>query len=154
MFVMIKDAYPQVVRNMESSGNESWEPSGDVKKFHRLLEKVKHPLYANCEKYSSLSFIVKLLHIKCVSWWSNKSFSMLMELLKDAFLMCDRLPNSNYEAKKIVSDLGLHYEKIDACNKDCALYYKKYLEATQSPVCKLSRWQLKKGGKRKNKKVP
>ena len=41
MFVMIKDAYPQVVCNMESSGNESWEPSGDVKKFHRLLEKVK-----------------------------------------------------------------------------------------------------------------
>ena len=68
--------------------------------------------------------------------------------------MCDRLPSSNYEAKKIVNDLGLHYEKIDACNKDCALHYKKYLEATQSPVCKLSRWQQNKGDKGKNKKVP
>ena len=77
----------------ESSGNEPQEPNGDAKKFYRLLEEVKQPLYPNCEKYSSLSFIVKLLHIKCVSSWSNKSFSMLMELLKDAFPMCERLPS-------------------------------------------------------------
>ena len=154
MFDMIKDAYPQVVHGKESSGNEPQEPNGDAKKFYRLLEEVKQPFYPNCEKYSSLSFIVKLLHIKCISSWSNKSFSMLMELLKDAFPMCERLPSSNYEAKKIVNDLGLHYEKIDACKDDCALYYKEYLEVTQCPVCKLSRWQPNKGVKGKNKKVP
>ncbi|XP_030931212.1 uncharacterized protein LOC115957126 [Quercus lobata] len=77
-----------------------------------------------------------------------------MELLKDAFPMCERLPSSNYEAKKIVNDLGLHYEKINVCKDDCALYYKEYSEATQCPVCKLSRWQPNKGGKGKNKKVP
>ena len=65
---------------------------------------------------------------------------MLMELLKDAFPMCERLPSSNYEAKKIVNDLGLHYEKIDACKEDCALNYKEYSETTQCTVCKLSRW--------------
>ena len=93
MFDMIKDAYPQVVCGRESSENEPQEPNGDAKKFYRLLEEIKHPLYPDCEKYSSLSFIVKLLHIKCVSSWSNKSFSMLMELLKDAFPMCERLPS-------------------------------------------------------------
>ena len=143
-----------MVRGRESSGNEPQEPNGDAKKFYRLLEEVKQPLYPDCEKYSSLSFIVKLLYIKCVSSFSNKSFSMLMELLKDAFPMCERLPSLNYEAKKIVNDLSLHYEKIDVCKKDCALYHKEYSDATQCPVCKLSRWQLKKGGKRKNKKVP
>ena len=51
---------------------------------------------------------------------------MLMELLKDAFPMCERLPNSNYVAKKIVNDLGLHYEKIDVSKDDCALYYKEF----------------------------
>ncbi|KAF3955592.1 hypothetical protein CMV_019200, partial [Castanea mollissima] len=60
MFDMIKDAYPQVVRDKESSGNEPQEPNGDAKKFYRLLEAVKQPLYPDCEKYSSLSFIVKL----------------------------------------------------------------------------------------------
>ena len=52
MFDMIKDAYPQVVCG---------------KKFYRLLEDVKQPLYPDCEMYSSLSFIVKLLHIERVS---------------------------------------------------------------------------------------
>ena len=65
--------------------------------------------------------------------------------------LCERLPSSNYEAKKAVNDLDLHYEKIDACKKDCALYYKEYLDATQCLVCKLSRWQPKNGGKGKNK---
>ena len=68
--------------------------------------------------------------------------------------MCERLPSSNYEAKKIVNDLGLHYEKIDACTDDCALYYKEYSKATQCPICKLLRWQPNKGGKGKHKKVP
>ena len=55
MFDMIKDAYPQVVRGRESSGNEPQERNGDAKKFYRLLEEVKQPLYPDCEKYSSLS---------------------------------------------------------------------------------------------------
>ena len=93
MFDMIKDAYQQVVCGRESSENDPQESDGDAKKFYILLEEVKQPLYPDCEKYSSLSFIVKLLHIKCVSSWSNKSFSMLMELFKDAFPMCERLPS-------------------------------------------------------------
>ncbi|ESR64861.1 hypothetical protein CICLE_v10010473mg, partial [Citrus x clementina] len=76
---------------------------------------VEQPLYPNCEKYSNLSFVVKLMHIKCINGWSNKSFNMLLELLKDVFPMCKTMPTSNYKAKKIVNDLGLHYEKIDAC---------------------------------------
>ena len=68
--------------------------------------------------------------------------------------MCERLPSSNYEAKKIVNDLGLHYEKIDACTDDCTLYYKEFSKATQCPICKLLRWQPNKGGIGKNKKVP
>ena len=67
MFDTIKDAYPQVVHGRESSGNEPQEPNEDAKKFYRLLEEVKQALYLDCEKYSSLSFIVKLLQIKCVS---------------------------------------------------------------------------------------
>ena len=42
---MIKDAYPHMVRDRESSGSEPQEPNGDAKKFYRLLEEVKQPLY-------------------------------------------------------------------------------------------------------------
>ncbi|KAK3219230.1 hypothetical protein Dsin_013200 [Dipteronia sinensis] len=53
--------------------------------------------------------------------------------------------------KKIIKDLGLHYEKIDACNNDCIIYYKEYGEALECPVCRLPRCQPKgKSGKGKN----
>ncbi|KAK3183738.1 hypothetical protein Dsin_031024 [Dipteronia sinensis] len=74
-------------------------------------------------------------------------------MLKDAFLMCNKLPTSHYEAKKIIKDLGLHYEKIDACDNDCIIYYKEYGEALECPVCRLPRWQPK-GKSRKGKNVP
>ena len=64
--------------------------------------------------------------------------------------MCEKLPTSNYRAKKIVKDLGLHYEKIDMCKNYCMIYYKEDVKATQCQVCGLSRWKsIMKGGKGK-----
>lgn len=69
--------------------------------------------------------MVKLLHIKGVNCWSNQFFNLLLELLQDVFSMCEKKPISNYKTKKIIKDLSLHYEKIDACKNDCVIYYKK-----------------------------
>ncbi|GMY20189.1 hypothetical protein FCV25MIE_15428 [Fagus crenata] len=128
---MIQHTYPHVMDGEEESRSEPQEPNEDVKKFYRLLEESEKPLYEGCEKYSNLAFIVKLMHIKCINCWSKNSFNMLLELLKDAFPMCETLPTSNYGAKKIVGDLGLHYEKIDACENDYMLYYKENSKAYQ-----------------------
>ena len=89
-------------------------------------------IFTSMHSHSIDEDMKSIVHIFC-----NNRYHRILDEVQT---MCDRLPSSNYEAKKIVNDLGLHYEKIDACNKDCALYYKKYLEATQSPVCKLSSW--------------
>ncbi|KAL5781632.1 hypothetical protein ACOSP7_006661 [Xanthoceras sorbifolium] len=131
------------------------DPNADAQNFYDLLAESEQPLYPNCEKYSNLSFVVKLMHIKCINGWSNKSFIMLLEFLKDAFPMCDKLPTSNYDTKKMVRDLGLHYVKIDACKNDCILYYKEYAKASECPICELPRWmQTRKVGNDKAKKVP
>ena len=139
----------------EASRSEPQEPNEDAKKFYRLLEELEKPLYEGCEKYSNLAFIVKLMHIKCINCWSNNSFNMLLELLKDAFPMCETLPTLYYGAKKIVGGLGLHYGKIDACENDCMLYYKENSKANQCSICHLSMWKTNnKDGKRNGKKVP
>ena len=83
------------------------------------------------------------MHVKYINGWSNKSFDTLLEILKDAFPLCEKLPTSNYDAKKIVKDLSLHYEKIDACMNNCIIYYKEYANASQCPTCGLSRWKTK-----------
>ncbi|WMV49961.1 hypothetical protein MTR67_043346 [Solanum verrucosum] len=53
-----------------------------TEKFFSLLKEVELELYPG-SKYSLLSFLVRLLHLKCLNGWSNKSFSMLLELIKD-----------------------------------------------------------------------
>lgn len=76
------------------------EPNEEAEKFYRLLKDAEQEFYAGCNKFLRLSFIVKLLHIKCLSGWSNKSFTMLLDVLKDALPEGETLPNSYYKAKK------------------------------------------------------
>ncbi|KAI5324104.1 hypothetical protein L3X38_033177 [Prunus dulcis] len=51
------------------------------------------------------------------------------------------LPSSMYETKKILSALGMSYEKIHACPNDCILYKKDYEDSTNFPTCGVSRWK-------------
>ncbi|GKC33034.1 hypothetical protein Tco_1040328 [Tanacetum coccineum] len=78
--------------------------------YKRLLEECDKELYAGC-KYSNLSLTLHLYHIKCIGGISNKTFSMILELFRDAFPHLTALPTSTNEAKKFTKDLGLGYEK-------------------------------------------
>ena len=52
-----------------------------------------------------------------------------------------KLPKEHYEAKKIVRDLSLGYEKIHACPNDCILFWKENVNLEACPCCKVSRWK-------------
>ena len=90
------------------------EPNTEVQKFYELLKEAEIELYPGCTKILKVSFIVLLFHLKCLNGWSNKSFDMLLELLKEALPVGEMLPKNHYESKKILWDPGLHYKKIDA----------------------------------------
>ena len=62
--------------------------------------------------------------IKIHNGWSNKSFDMLLELLKASFPMGTTILSSFYEAKQKLCDLGLGYETIYAYKYNCILYWK------------------------------
>jgi hypothetical protein len=53
------------------------------------------------------------------------------------------MPRSRYEARKIVSDMGLDYVSIHACPCDGILYYGNYANLTYCPLedCGLSRYK-------------
>ncbi|KAJ9561926.1 hypothetical protein OSB04_007086 [Centaurea solstitialis] len=95
----------------------SSEPNEEAKKFYKLLEDAEKELYPGCKKFSVLSFIVRLLHSKCVGKCNDKGFTMLLDTLIEAFPDAS-IPKSLYEMKKIIKNLGLSYEKIDACPND------------------------------------
>ncbi|XP_021863694.2 uncharacterized protein [Spinacia oleracea] len=124
------------VNNELPSSNSSEE---DVK-YKRLREAADEGLYEGCTTFSKLSFILHLFHLKCMFHWSAESFTKLLELLIDAFQIKE-FPSSYYEGKKTVNDLGLGYEKIDACPNNCILYWGVFAEKDECHVCHTSRWK-------------
>jgi hypothetical protein len=115
--------------------------------FHEFLNDGNQSLYEG-SKYTKLEFLIKLYHIKVLCKLSDKSMTMILDLLRDAFEQA-KLPHSFYEAKKIINKLGLNYTKIDVCPKDCMLYLgddEKNLQTCKH--CGTSRWDPKKTKKK------
>jgi hypothetical protein len=55
-------------------------------------------------------------------WWSNTTFSFLLEFINELLPSDAPLPKDTYEAKKYMRDLELGYEKIMACRNECMLF--------------------------------
>ena len=117
------------------------ELNDEAKKFYNFLEDAEKELYPGYTKFTKLAFIIRLIHMKCLNGWSNKSFTMLLELLKEALLEGDNFPSNYYEVKKILRDLGLDYKKIDACPQNCMLFTKDNANADKCNICGTSRWK-------------
>ncbi|XP_058181124.1 uncharacterized protein LOC131299553 [Rhododendron vialii] len=144
--------------NGTTGSSSNYGPDEKTKKFFSLLKEAERELYPGCSKFSTLSFIVRLLHIKTLSGWTDKSFTMLLELLKEAFPEGDTLPKSFYATRVLLKDLGLDYHKVDACPKDCSLYWKDTADRDNCIVCHHPRYkQFEKEeieAKKKQKKIP
>ncbi|XP_073047517.1 uncharacterized protein [Primulina eburnea] len=123
-----------------SENKHGEEPNDEAKKFYRLLKDSEQPTYPGCDT-SKLSVLVKLLHIKSIGRWSNDSFDMLLQLLKQILPIGSNLPESYYDSKKIIKDLGLSYQKIDVCKNDCMLYWKEEDKSNMCKICGASRWK-------------
>ncbi|KAL5731312.1 hypothetical protein ACHQM5_004054 [Ranunculus cassubicifolius] len=77
----------------ESSSSEppNDEPNEEARKFYKLLKEADTPLYPGSTKSSKLSFLIRLVHVKCLSGGSNNSFDLfacthnLLSLLNKVF---------------------------------------------------------------------
>nr|XP_016477883.1 PREDICTED: uncharacterized protein LOC107799304 [Nicotiana tabacum] len=127
---IIHDAcgYTNMEDNNSNNSVDNEEPNIHTTKFYKLLEDAETELYPGCKKVSKLSFVVKPLHLKCLNHWSNKSMDALLSFFKEVLPEGSFVPNSFYEAKKVLCDLSLGYTKIDACRNDCILYWRDYAD--------------------------
>ena len=105
----------------------------------KLLNDANQLCYEGCKHFSKLLVIVHLYHMKCLNGWTNKSFTKLLQFLLDFLPSNAKLPKYCYEARKIIKDLGLSYEKIHACPKDCILYWKENANLETCLNCNHSR---------------
>ncbi|CAL2238671.1 unnamed protein product [Prunus armeniaca] len=99
------------------------------------------PLYLGCSKYTKLSALVKLYHLKEKHGMNDVCFTKLLILQGDLLPYENTIHSSMYEAKKTLSALGMSYEKIHAYPNDWILHRKDYEDSTHCPTCGISRWK-------------
>ncbi|XP_062085975.1 uncharacterized protein LOC133792082 [Humulus lupulus] len=109
-------------------------------KYDALFESLHKPLYNNCKGFSVLSAIVKLMNLKVLNKWTDKSFDGLLECLTEILPEGNQCPGNYYQTSKLLCEVGLGYEQIDVCQYDCALFYGENANAVSCPVCKSSRY--------------
>ena len=83
-----------------------------------------------------LSAVTQLLNLKSEFNMSVSCYDRMIAIIKSMLLESERLPENLYKSKRMVSELGLGYEKIDACPNHCMLYYKENSDKNVCLACK------------------
>ena len=65
------------------------EPNDAARKIFKLMEEGRKELYPGCKEDSQVSFIVRLLHIKCMVGISNSTMEQIL------LLICRVLPRGH-----------------------------------------------------------
>ncbi|GFS37987.1 potassium transporter family protein [Actinidia rufa] len=123
----------------------------EMRNFQKLLKDSQRELYPGSKEYTLLKFVIEAFNMKVSNHWTNKSFNLFLKFQNRVLPKCNLVPNSTYEARKILSDLGLSYELIDACINDCVLFWKENAMLDRCPRCNVSRYKINCG---KGKKIP
>ena len=120
--------------------------------YESMRSDAETPLYPG-SKHTRLTGTLHLMNLKASCGWTDNSFTLLLQLLGDMLPENNVLPNRMYEAKKILSTMGMKYKKIHACPNDCILYRNGYEDLSECPKCKTARYKVRKGGDCGNKLV-
>jgi hypothetical protein len=96
-------------------------PTVEVEAFFKLLKASEEPLHEHTE-VTLLAFVSRLMAIKSKYFFSNNCYNELMKLISDILPKPHKVPKDMYQSKKLMSALGLKYEKIDAYPDNCMLF--------------------------------
>ncbi|XP_038713903.1 uncharacterized protein LOC120007624 isoform X1 [Tripterygium wilfordii] len=140
---LVHDAYAFENVNTSQTHEEMFgeTPNDEASKFYKLLKDATVELYPS-SKVSKLSFIVKFLNLKTLHNLTCNAADAVLDFCKEILPSNALVPNSYYEARAIIRDLCLDYEKIDACKNDCVLFWEEHKDAQCCPICGLSRWKV------------
>ncbi|XP_074328345.1 uncharacterized protein LOC141666250 [Apium graveolens] len=84
---------------------------------------------------------MKLCRMKVKYGWTDKSFTDLLKLMRGILPPNNELPNSMYEAKKILCPMGMDVKKIHARPNDSILFRNDNEDLHVCPKCGASRYK-------------
>jgi hypothetical protein len=95
---------------------ESTDPPPEVQNFYRLLVILEEKVHDSTD-VTVLQVVTRLMAMKSKYNFSNQCYNNVVKLIIDLILLKHNMSKDLYQSKKIVSDLSVNYEKIDACEK-------------------------------------
>jgi hypothetical protein len=72
--------------------------------------------------------------------FSNQCYNNIVKLIIDLIPVKHNMLKDLYQSKKIVVDLGMNYEKIDICERNCMLFWKEHKDDTECMDCDRPRY--------------
>ncbi|KAK1691879.1 hypothetical protein QYE76_008576 [Lolium multiflorum] len=132
------------LRRAIADAHRDAETENEKRKLKGMLDDHKKKLYPNCEDGNTkLGATLELLQWKAEAGICDKPFEKLLKIMKRRFPKDNELPDSTYEAKKVLCPLGLEVLKIHACINDCILYRAEYENLEKCPVCTALRYKIR-----------
>jgi hypothetical protein len=125
---MLDAIWPELEINSEDP------PTPEVQKFFDMLKALKKPLHEHTT-VSVLAFITRITSIKSKFVFSNKCYKELLSLFSDVLHSNHKMLKDMYQSKKLLSTLGMVYEKIDVCKDNCMIFYKEHKNKTKCLKC-------------------
>ncbi|KAF7116020.1 hypothetical protein RHSIM_RhsimUnG0041600 [Rhododendron simsii] len=114
----------------------------EVQNFDKLLNDAQREIYPGSKDYNLLKFVIEVFNMKVTNHWTNKSLDMFLKFQIKLLPEGNLVTKNTYEARKILSGLGLSYELIDACINDCILFWKENAALDRCPKCNVSRYKI------------
>jgi hypothetical protein len=102
----------------------------EVQQFFNMLRALEESLHEHT-MVSVLAFVICIRSIKSKIVFSNKCYKELLCLFSDVFPSNHKMLKDMYQSKKLLSALGMEYEKIDMCKDNCMIFYKEQLTVRQ-----------------------
>ncbi|XXG68736.1 hypothetical protein AAC387_Pa06g1755 [Persea americana] len=115
-----QDEYDELIEDHRRGTylEEDTQERDDVQDFENLLKASQRGLYPGCKSSNTLlSFVIKILHVKVESGCSNKSFDKVLQIFKDFLPEGHVVPESVYEAKKLLQCEEPRYKVNDGKRK-------------------------------------
>jgi len=127
-------------------------PNKEAQHFYDILVAAQRPLWPGCDAHTELSITLQMMCLKSDYNMSQGCFDRMAKLIKSSNPLENCVPNNFYEAKKLVSKLGLTSMKIDCCINGCMIYYTNDAELTECKFCGHPRFKQIRMGVEKAKK--
>jgi hypothetical protein len=110
-----------------------------VQNFYKLLAAADEKVHDGIDA-TVLQVVTHLMAMKSKYNFLNQCYNDIVKLIIDLIPTKHNMPKDLYRSKKIVSGLGMNYEKIDVCEKNCMLFWKEHKDVIKCMHCSRSRY--------------